>query len=80
MRFGAESFGVFETFEQGKAHPISVKASLRDSESIKEAFTDLRASYSRSPMASIGRARSATRVDRPIDNTPSNTAPAMIPQ
>lgn len=36
--------------------------------------------YSRSPMASIGLARSATRVDRPIDSNPSNTAPAMIPK
>lgn len=39
-----------------------------------------RTPYSRTPIASIGRARSATDVATPIATIPSRTAPAMIPQ
>lgn len=36
--------------------------------------------YSRNPIASIGRARSATEVATPIATIPSRTAPPMIPK
>jgi len=36
--------------------------------------------YSRKPIASIGRARSATDVATPMATIPSTTAPAMIPK
>lgn len=62
------------------AEAVRLPANLRPAAVLTAAGRIRGHGYSRSPMASIGLARSATRVDRPIDSNPSNTAPAMIPK